>query len=257
MAMRFNRGWNFKQLDRATSYDEVVKLIEAATATPPPGLAEEAAARAAADAAHVAAADPHSQYLKETTAEAIYATLEGVGPQLIYQGAWNASTNSPALADGTGTAGSFYKVNVAGTRNLGSGAIAFAIGDFVYYDGSVWSRIDNSAASLPSTVPTTVEENIEFVRGVIDTTGSGSILSGDGFTIVRNNVGDVTVTFDTPFSDIPSVTFGATGGGSSLGPIASHKSGAARTGASFRVEVVSIGSGFADGVFDFTACGTR
>lgn len=61
-----------------------------------------------------------------------------------YQGNWNASTNSPALADGVGNTGDVWRVNVAGTQDLGSGSITFAIGDFVIYNGSVWEKSVNS-----------------------------------------------------------------------------------------------------------------
>lgn len=63
-------------------------------------------------------------------------------PQLITDGGnWNAATNSPGLVDGTGTAGVFYHVTVAGTRDLGSGAITFVVGDSVVYTGAVWERV--------------------------------------------------------------------------------------------------------------------
>jgi hypothetical protein len=42
-----------------------------------------------------------------------------------YQGVYNASTNTPTLADGVGTKGYYYVVSVAGTQNLGSGPIDF------------------------------------------------------------------------------------------------------------------------------------
>ena len=58
-----------------------------------------------------------------------------------YKGQWNAETNTPALADGTGTKGDFYIVSVAGTQNLGSGNIQFFVNDRIIYDGSVWSRL--------------------------------------------------------------------------------------------------------------------
>ena len=58
-----------------------------------------------------------------------------------YKGQWNAETNTPQLADGTGTKGDFYIVSVAGTQNLGSGNIQFFVNDRVIYDGSVWSRL--------------------------------------------------------------------------------------------------------------------
>jgi hypothetical protein len=63
-----------------------------------------------------------------------------------YQGAWNATTNSPALIDGTGSTGDVYLVGVAGTQNLGSGAITFAAGDWVVYNGAIWEKTINSNA---------------------------------------------------------------------------------------------------------------
>lgn len=76
-----------------------------------------------------------------------YASLDGTGklptdqlPTLVsilsYRGTWNASTNSPTLANGTGTAGHTYRVDTAGTA-LGS---TFAVGDYVIYTGSVWQK---------------------------------------------------------------------------------------------------------------------
>ena len=59
------------------------------------------------------------------------------------KGYWNASTNTPALADGTGTIGDFYFVEVAGTQDLGSGEQYFAVGDRVLYDGSVWKNVSS------------------------------------------------------------------------------------------------------------------
>lgn len=63
-----------------------------------------------------------------------------------YKGTWNASTNSPTLADGTGDAGDVYLVSVAGTQDLGAGNINFAVGDWVVYSGSVWQKSINSNA---------------------------------------------------------------------------------------------------------------
>lgn len=65
---------------------------------------------------------------------------------LNYLGAWNASTNTPTIADGGSgdNAGDYYTVSVAGTQDLGSGSISFEIGDWVIYSGSVWQKIDNT-----------------------------------------------------------------------------------------------------------------
>lgn len=83
------------------------------------------------------------------------ATLDGTGKipssQLTlnatqYLGTWNANTNSPALADGTGSNGDFYIVSTAGTQNLGSGNITYAIGDWVFHNGTAYEKVTNSNA---------------------------------------------------------------------------------------------------------------
>lgn len=63
---------------------------------------------------------------------------------MTYEGVWDADTNAPTLADGTGDAGMVYLVNVAGTQDLGSGDISFNIGDWVVYSGTVWQKSTNS-----------------------------------------------------------------------------------------------------------------
>lgn len=57
-----------------------------------------------------------------------------------FLGNYNASTNTPSLSDGTGIDGDFYIITVAGTRDFGSGAITFAVDDFVKYINGVWRR---------------------------------------------------------------------------------------------------------------------
>lgn len=64
-----------------------------------------------------------------------------------YQGTWNASTNSPTISDGSGTAGDWYRVSTAGTQNLGSGNITFSVGDDVIYNGSVWQRAPGGSSA--------------------------------------------------------------------------------------------------------------
>lgn len=63
------------------------------------------------------------------------------------QGNWDANANSPSLADGTGTAGHYYTVSVAGSVDFGDGAISFAAGDLVYYNGVSWRRIPSPSAT--------------------------------------------------------------------------------------------------------------
>lgn len=112
---------------------------------------------------------------------------------MTFEGMWDASTNTPTLADGTGTQGDFYIVSVAGTQDLGSGSINFNVNDRVIYDGSVWVQlkagtVDSVNGVLPQngnvtvyatditlsdTDPTTVEQAIAAAIG--QATWSGTI----------------------------------------------------------------------------------
>ena len=83
------------------------------------------------------------------------ATLDGSGKlvtsqipaalvgALQYQGTWNANTNSPALASGTGTKGQYYKVSVAGTTAI-DGISQWNVGDEIIFDGTTWDRVDGA-----------------------------------------------------------------------------------------------------------------
>ena len=68
-----------------------------------------------------------------------------------YKGAWNASTNTPTLASGTGTFGDEYIVSTQGTQNLGEGSITYRVGDRVIYNGSIWQRIPASSVRTVNT----------------------------------------------------------------------------------------------------------
>lgn len=69
-----------------------------------------------------------------------------------YLGVWNASTNSPTLADGTGVASTYYIVSVAGTQNLGSGSQTFTAGDKVIYNGTIWQKQEGGVSYVPEDV---------------------------------------------------------------------------------------------------------
>jgi hypothetical protein len=62
-----------------------------------------------------------------------------------YAGTWNASTNSPTLASGTGTKGYYYIVTVAGSTNL-DGITDWKIGDWAIFNGTTWDKVDNTDA---------------------------------------------------------------------------------------------------------------
>ena len=85
-----------------------------------------------------------------------------------YKGQWDAGTNTPNLADGTGTKGDFYIVSVGGTQNLGSGNIQFSANDRIIYDGSVWARLSAG--------------NVNTVNNVLPTNGNVA-LTGENIPV--------------------------------------------------------------------------
>jgi hypothetical protein len=68
---------------------------------------------------------------------------------LNYQGTWNASTNSPALASGVGTKGWMYKVSTAGTTTV-DGNSQWNVGDIIAFDGTTWDKIDGVSSEVTS-----------------------------------------------------------------------------------------------------------
>lgn len=80
------------------------------------------------------------------------------------QGTWSAATNTPFLTDGTGTSSHYYVVTAAGTQNLGSGAITYAIGDTIKYNGSIWSLQEKD--DLPFSVSAWVNSS-DLTNGII------------------------------------------------------------------------------------------
>lgn len=63
---------------------------------------------------------------------------------LLYKGTWNANTNSPTITSGSGTNGWFYIVSVAGTTTV-DGISSWAVGDFIFYNGTAWQKIEGSS----------------------------------------------------------------------------------------------------------------
>jgi hypothetical protein len=73
-----------------------------------------------------------------------FITTSTINAGLTYLGAWNASTNSPTLTSGVGTAGEYYIVSVAGTTNL-DGITNWQVGDWaIFSTANTWQKIDNS-----------------------------------------------------------------------------------------------------------------
>lgn len=64
---------------------------------------------------------------------------------VVYQGTWDASTNTPTLTSSVGTKGNYYVVSVAGNTNL-NGITDWVAGDWAIFNGSVWEKVDNTEA---------------------------------------------------------------------------------------------------------------
>jgi hypothetical protein len=92
---------------------------------------------------------------------------------LVFQGTWNASTNSPTLTSGSGTTGHFYIVSVAGSTNL-DGITDWQVGDWAVFieqgASDQWEKIDNSS-----------------VLGGSGTGGSFAGWSGSGTSVTLGN----------------------------------------------------------------------
>lgn len=104
------------------------------------------------------------------------ATLDGSGKipasQLTvsafeYLGSWSAATNTPTLANGTGSAGDLYHTTAAGSVDFGAGSISFSIGDKVVYNGSIWEKWDlsESVASVNGQTGVVVLDTDDVAEG--------------------------------------------------------------------------------------------
>ncbi len=67
---------------------------------------------------------------------------------LVFQGTWNAATNTPTLTSGSGTTGNFYIVSTPGNTNL-DGITDWKTGDWAVFieqgASDQWEKIDNSS----------------------------------------------------------------------------------------------------------------
>jgi len=103
-----------------------------------------------------------------------------------YQGTWNATTNSPALASGVGTNGHYYVVSVAGTTNL-DGVNSWSLGDWAIFNGTVWQKVDNTDAVI----------SVNGLTGAVALTGTANRLTVSGanvFDISASYVGQSSIT---------------------------------------------------------------
>lgn len=75
----------------------------------------------------------------------VQGQINALSGGLIFQGTWNANTNTPTITSGVGTNGHFYIVNVAGNTTI-DGNTGWQVGDWILFDGTVWQKVDNTDA---------------------------------------------------------------------------------------------------------------
>jgi len=102
--------------------------------------------------------------------------------QVTYEGTWDASTNTPTLANppASTTKGDYYVTSVAGTQF----GIDFQVGDWVISNGTAWEKVDNTDA----------------VTSVFGRIGPVVANAGDYDQYYVNLDGDQTITGEKTFS---------------------------------------------------------
>ncbi len=129
--------------------------------------------------------------------------ISGVSQGLVYKGTWNASTNTPTLASGTGTTGNFYIVSVAGNTNL-DGITDWQVGDwaiFVEVGGTdTWQKIDQTNEVLGSGTANYVTKWTST-----NTIGTG-LITDDGTDVTVGNSGNLIVEGNTTLGNADSDT---------------------------------------------------
>lgn len=108
-----------------------------------------------------------------------------------FKGTWDASTNTPALADGTGTKGDMYVVSVEGTQTFGGESTKFFVGDRILYNGSVWVKLaSGDVKSVNSQSPDTTG-NITLTGSEIKLNSNCALTLNDKFSSTEFNAGQV------------------------------------------------------------------
>ena len=138
-----------------------------------------------------------------------YASLDSSGkvpisqlPSSImeYKGTWNAATNTPTLANGTGDTGDVYICNVAGTVNFGAGPLTFAVGDYVIYSGTIWQRSSGAVGTVTSVAASITGNSIGITGSPITTSGTLALAFAGTSAQYVNGAGNL-ITFPSIISE--------------------------------------------------------
>lgn len=104
---------------------------------------------------------------------------------IVYQGVWDASTNSPAIpAASAGNTGYYYKVSVAGTTAI-DGYSNWSLGDLIISNGAAWDNVQGGSSDVSTVagrvgavVLTSADISGLVASATTDTTNAANISSG-------------------------------------------------------------------------------
>lgn len=131
------------------------------------GLGSAAVLDGGVSAGNAPVLDSGGKLLTSVLPEAILGAMK-------YQGVWNASTNSPALAStpAAATKGFYYVVSVAGSPSL-SGITDWKVGDWAVSNGTSWDKVDSS-------------DQVASVAGLMGVITAANLVSALGLVIGTN-----------------------------------------------------------------------
>ena len=109
-----------------------------------------------------------------------------------FKGVWDATTNTPTLVNGTGSAGDVWLCNVAGTVNFGAGPIAFAVGDYAVYTGTVWARSSGATGTVTSVGVSRDGNALTITGSPVTTSGTINLGFSGNNTQYINGAGNLT-----------------------------------------------------------------
>ena len=125
---------------------------------------------------------------------------------IIFQGGWDASTNTPFLTNGVGTNGFEYVVTKAGTVSFGAGPITFTIGDNVIYNGTIWVRVPIGASAG------TVNNLLTFNNSGTGSSSPSSFNGSSAVTISYNSIGAEPAGGSSDITTVGTITSGTWNG---------------------------------------------
>ena len=211
--------------------------------------------------------------------------IETIPAGLVFQGTWNADTNTPTLANGTGTTGHFYIVSTEGSTNL-DGITDWKVGDWAVFveQGATdaWEKVDNSSvldgsgtgqtvalwggsgtSNTLTDAPITVSSNNTTFAGNVTTSGNSLHISsrkfitrdGNGTGLFADDAtsglsiadnGSATFTGDVSLGLNKSISFN-----NSNDKIGSFTNGDVSMAARNNIGIYADSDGGGDGVIDF------